>query len=68
MEGWASSSSRAPVKCLRNSIQNMGGVSGFSRGTLVSCALGWAGLADINRRTFSFPARIWSTASSFAGW
>ena len=68
MEGWVSSSSRAPVKCLRSSMQNMGGVSGFSRGTRVSWALGWAGLAESNRRTLSRPARIWSTASSRAGW
>ena len=68
MEGWVSSSSRAPVKYLRSSIQNIGGVSGFSLGTFVSCALGWEGLAEISRRTFSRPARIWSTASSRAGW
>ena len=50
--GWATDRMRAPDRCLRRSIQNMGGVSGFSRVSWVSWGLGWLGLAESNSLTF----------------
>ena len=45
----------------------MGGVSGFSRVTVVSWALGWAGFADSSSFTFPCPVRMCSTTSSRVG-
>ena len=50
--GCSTASSRAPDRCFRRSMQNMGGVSGFSREIWVSWGRGWLGLADSSRRTF----------------
>ena len=67
MGGCLISRMRPPRKYLRSSIQNMGGVSGFSRVTVVSWALGWAGLADSSSFTFPCPVRMCSTTSSRVG-
>ena len=59
---------RAPVRCLRISMQNMGGVSGFSRVIRVSCTRGWLGLAERSSFTFSRLPRTAITISSRTGW
>ena len=54
MGGWVISVSFAPRRCLRRSIQNMGGCAGFSGEAAVRCSRGAAGLAA--KSSFSRPS------------
>ena len=54
MGGWEISARRAPERCLRSSIQNMGGSGGFSGEAVVRCSRGAVGFATIS--SFSRPA------------
>ena len=55
MGGWVISASFAPMRCLRRSIQNMGGSAGFSGEAVVRCSRGAVGLAA--KSSFSRPSR-----------
>ena len=61
------SSSRPPVKCLRSSMQNEGGVCGFSNVSFVRHARAEPLRAERNRRGLSVRVRRLSTTSSRVG-
>ena len=56
--GWVISATRAPTRCLRSSIQNMGGSAGLSRSSSVSWRRGALAPAFSKSRLLPRSSRI----------
>lgn len=65
---WRNPTSTAPLKCLRSSMQSMGGFCGFSPGLCVIWMRGEADSAERRSRYAPLRVRICKVSSHFAGW